>query len=207
MDEFQHVYQTKRITFALKNDLQVLIPHEDLVWNRQDEETIMTISQVGFLTQSHPPEIDPSLSPSWIARECAQVFCPLVLCLWNWMLQNWPCELKWTVLVLWWQDKLVSAGMIHPSFIHIILLIRWSQWYMILNLCCFCAGSNMWLWTYLLWACNAEFFFKFFMVENIVHSFCFWIIICFWNWDLETVISLDYWGCINTFNMSWSYYN
>jgi len=41
------------------------------------------------------------------------------------------------VLVLWWQDKLVSAGMIHPGFIHIILLIRRSQWYMILNLCCF----------------------------------------------------------------------
>ena len=39
------------------------------------------------LVSSHPPEIDPSLSPSWIARECAQVFCPLVLCLWNWMLQ------------------------------------------------------------------------------------------------------------------------
>ncbi|CAD6340599.1 unnamed protein product [Miscanthus lutarioriparius] len=45
MDEFQHVYQTKRITFTLKNDLQVLIPHEDLVWNRQDEETMRTTSQ------------------------------------------------------------------------------------------------------------------------------------------------------------------
>jgi hypothetical protein len=49
MEEFQHVYQTKRITFTLKNDLQVLIPHEDLVWNMQDEETIRTTSQVRFL--------------------------------------------------------------------------------------------------------------------------------------------------------------
>ncbi|CAD6257232.1 unnamed protein product [Miscanthus lutarioriparius] len=44
MDEFQHVYQTKRITFTLKND--VWIAREDLVWNRQDEETMSTTSQV-----------------------------------------------------------------------------------------------------------------------------------------------------------------
>ena len=53
MDEFQHVYQTKRITFTLKNDLQVLIPHEDLVWNRQDEETMRTTSQVGWFPPTH----------------------------------------------------------------------------------------------------------------------------------------------------------
>ena len=155
MDEFQHVYQTKRITFTLKNDLQVLIPHEDLVWNRQDEETIRTTSQVGFL----PPTWDWSLSLPFLdcSRMCSGLlsigFVSLKL-----NVADWPCELKWTMLVLWWQDKLVSAGMIHPGFIHIILLIRWSTIYNF-ELVLLCAGLNLWLWTYVLWACNAEFFF------------------------------------------------
>ena len=204
MDEFQHVYQIKRITFTLKNDLQVLIPHEDLVWNRQDEETMRTTSHVGFL----PPTWDWSLSLPFLdcSRMCSGLlsigFVSLKL-----NVADWPCELKWTVLVLWWHDKLVSAGMIHPGFIHIILLIRWSQWYMILNLCCFVQVQICDYELIFFEPAMLNFFSKFFMVENIVHSFCFWIIICFWNWDLETVISLDYWGCINTFNMSWSYYN
>ena len=196
MDEFQLVYQTKRITFTLKNDLQVLIPQEDLVWNRQDEETMRTTSQVGFL----PPTWDWSLSPPFLdcSRMCSGLlsigFVSLKL-----NVVDWPCELKWTVLVLWWQDKLVSAGMIHPGFIHIILLIRWSQWYMILNLCCFVQVQICDYELIFFEPAMLNFFSKLFMVENIVHSFCFWIIICFWNWDLETVISLDYWGCINTF--------
>ena len=201
MDEFQHVYQIKRITFTLKNDLQVLIPHEDLVWNRQDEETMRTTSQVGFL----PPTWDWSLSPPFL--DCSRMCSGLLSIGFVFLKLNvadWPCELKWTVLVLWWQDKLVSAGMIHSGFIHIILLIRWSQWYMILNLCCFVQVQICDYELIFFEPAMLNFFSKFFMVENIVHFFCFWIIICFWNWDLETVISLDYWGCINTFNMSWS---
>jgi len=86
------------------------------------------------LVSSHPPEIDPPLPLLGLLANVLRSFVH-----WFCVSKTECCRLTvWVeVLVLWWQDKLVSAGMIHPGFIHIILLIRWSQWYMILNLCCF----------------------------------------------------------------------
>ena len=50
---------------------------------------------------------------------------------------------------------------------------------MILNLCCFVQVQIYDYELIFFEPAMQNFFSKFFMEENIVHSFCFWIIICF----------------------------